>query len=234
MSPREARIGLMYVRLLRSGNTRRILASSDSAVINAKSLGAIRKLISLLPTGPGTAVNLVNESWELAGRSYVMLTYEVRNSHAWAELAITLSKHRSGMKLEGFRVQQFPAPPEQIYGLRLRGKPPLQYAALALALVIALITWFAAFTCALTPYLRFKWLWMIGIFIGLARFQLNWLNGASALVPIAFFAPPATLLKPAFFSSWILQMSLPLAAIVFLTRRKALTLAGVRAAAQPQ
>ena len=232
VSPDDTRAGLAYVQLLQSGNIAKILASADSSVISYRKSGVIRRLISVLPSGPGTSVVPVYANWEWGAKSLLVLTYDIRNQHAWAGLAVTLGRSRTGTKLEGFSVQRFLVPPEQIYGFTLSRKTPLEYAALAVAIIIALLTWTAAFICALTPRLRFKWLWLIGIFIGLIRFQLDWTSGGYQLMPIAFLVPPATALKTGFFSPWVLQMSIPLFAILFLTRRK--TLISLRTTASPE
>jgi hypothetical protein len=65
-----------------------------------------------------------------------------------------------------------------------------------------------------------KTLWAIAILLGVARFQLNWTDGAFAMEPLNVQILSAGYVRASQLSPWILSVSVPLGAIVFLVRRK--------------
>jgi hypothetical protein len=67
-----------------------------------------------------------------------------------------------------------------------------------------------------------KWLWIIFILFGIGRITVNWTTNRWGFSPLSFlvfgsgaFAQP--------FGAWMISISFPLGAIVFLLRRKTLT-----------
>jgi hypothetical protein len=71
--------------------------------------------------------------------------------------------------------------------------------------------------CLRTPMRRRrKVLWAIGIVLGVCKLQLNWTDGAMAFDPVYIGILSAGFMRPGLIGPWVLSVSLPLAAIVFL------------------
>ena len=102
----------------------------------------------------------------------------------------------------------------------LENKSPLQFGFLALAVLSPLIVVIALISLARSMRVRRKGLWMVGMVIGVGAMTMNWTTGAVALHPL--FVDPFGLWvlhadTPA--APWILTVSLPLVALIYLILR---------------
>jgi LytS/YehU family sensor histidine kinase len=121
-------------------------------------------------------------------------------------------------------VRAIPESLEEHHRFRLAGKSAVHYVVLALAIVFPLLTLYALVACVRTKMSWQKWPWMLFILFGIGSFSINWTTGEtqfSALTLRLFGASAAAVL----YGPWILSVSFPLGALVFLFRRKALTAA---------
>jgi hypothetical protein len=74
-----------------------------------------------------------------------------------------------------------------------------------------------------TPMARRKWLWVIFAMLGFTSLNLNWTTGQLSYEFLTVIAPPARAgTGSGFYTPWNVQIGLPLGAIVFWLRRRAL------------
>jgi hypothetical protein len=66
-----------------------------------------------------------------------------------------------------------------------------------------------------------KWLWVLFILLGLGKLAVNWSTGEWQVMPLAVQVFSASIFSSPY-SPWILAVSFPLGAIVFLFRRREL------------
>ncbi len=73
-----------------------------------------------------------------------------------------------------------------------------------------------------------KWLWIVFIPFGFGRLSFNWTTGRVLFNPLSvhFQLLGAAAVKHGLYAPWIISISVPLGAIVFLIRRKRLAAAG--------
>jgi hypothetical protein len=133
-------------------------------------------------------------------------------------------RKQDAVSLVGLSVRAIPESLEEHHRFRLAGKSAVQYVVLGLAVLFPLLTLYALVACITTKMSGRKWPWVLFIALGFGNFAVNWTTGEwqlAALVVRLFSASAGA----ALYGPWIVSVSLPLGALVFLLRRKALTAA---------
>jgi hypothetical protein len=64
-----------------------------------------------------------------------------------------------------------------------------------------------------------KWLWLIFIVVGIGKLFVNWTTGQVFFTPLAIQLPPAGA-NAQLYGPWLVYVSIPLGAIIFLIMRK--------------
>jgi hypothetical protein len=112
-------------------------------------------------------------------------------------------------------------PLEETNALTLEGKGFSQYAVLLLAILAVVFSAYAFVQCIRTKPLRRKWAWLILISIGVCNLTVNWTTGQCSFTPLAFHVIPGSAFCTAY-GPWIVGVSFPIGAVVFLLRRRSL------------
>jgi hypothetical protein len=101
----------------------------------------------------------------------------------------------------------------------LTGKSSMQYFLLGLAVAIPLLLVLALASLARDKTARWKWAWTLFILIGLMRVSVNWATGAILFEPFVLVPLGASVERgPLDISPWIVSISLPLGALIYLGR----------------
>ncbi len=156
------------------------------------------------------------------------VVFEYDFSGKWVLANVALLRKPGSVSLVGLSVRAIPESLEELHRFRLAGKSAVHYAVLALAILVPLLTLYALVACAREKTSGRKWPWVLFIMFGIGSFTINWTTGEtelSALTIRLFGASVAATL----YGPWILSVSFPLGALVFLFRRKALTAAAPNA-----
>jgi hypothetical protein len=150
-----------------------------------------------------------------------VLSFEYQFPSKWLLINVATQKKGGVSTIIGFNVYPLSDSLENINRFTLTGKTPLQYATLAFAILIPLFILSVLVLCIRTKMTKRKWLWIIFILFGIGRLTVNWTTGQWQVAPLYFlllgsgaFAPP--------YGAWLISISLPLGAILFLFRRKKL------------
>lgn len=93
---------------------------------------------------------------------------------------------------------------------------------LFLAILVPLFTLYALILCIRTKIEKKKWLWVIFVLAGIASFSVDWTTGQWRIVPLSFQLLGAGASAPPY-GPWVISVSLPLGAIIFLLKRKRLS-----------
>jgi len=119
----------------------------------------------------------------------------------------------------GFDVQAVGRAALAVGRFSLAGKSTIQYFLLGLAVLIPLLLICALGVLARDAKARFKWLWTPIILIGFMRLSVNWATGAVLFQPISVVLFGASVIRgPLDVSPWVVSISLPLGALVYLGR----------------
>ncbi|MCP5488173.1 MAG: hypothetical protein H7A43_05945 [Verrucomicrobia bacterium] len=149
------------------------------------------------------------------------LTYQYQFTNAWVLAAITIDTVDGNKKVFGLNVNPIPKSLGELNAFTLSGKGIQHYVLLALAVAVPIFIIWTFVLCVRTK-IRKKWLWIIFILVGIAKLNLNWTTGQMGFQPIALQIPGAGMAKMGLYAPWILTVSFPLGAILFLIKRRKL------------
>jgi hypothetical protein len=226
-SPKEEALAKGYIDQLRKKQLEGIEAAADPSIASDKLHGTLLEMAALIPLGEPTSVTLVG-----AHRNYsngvwlVNLTYEYGKSGKWMLINVALKNPDERATIAGFNVIPQPVSIEESTRFTLVGKSPLQYLVLVFAIFLPLFTLYALAVCVRTKMAGRKWPWILFILVGFTTFSINWSTGVWSFMPIAIQLLSASAYAQ-LYSPWVLAVSLPVGAIVFLLRKRALSVAAV-------
>jgi len=154
------------------------------------------------------------------GPAYATLVYDQELADRWLLTKVSITAGEEEGKLVGLRYGTFARPYAERIALHPAGKGFGFYVFLGLVLTMPLFILGVLWVWARTPVPRRAWLWGPFIALGLVRLKLNWSTGALAIQPLAFNILGSGLFRPSATGPWILQVALPVGAVLFLWRRR--------------
>ena len=223
-SPEDEAIATNYIALLQQNKLERIENDLDASIKTADIHDTLAKMSAMIPPQDPVSVKVVG-AWQNTNIKpdfhTINLTFEYQFPSKWLLINVATKKKDGVSTIIGFNVYPLSDSLENLNKFTLAGKNFLQYATLALAFLIPLLTLYALVLCILTKVEKRKWLWIIFILIGVGKLTVNWATGQWNFAPLSFqlfgagsFAPP--------YGAWLISISLPLGAIMFLFQRKKL------------
>jgi hypothetical protein len=182
----------------------------------------LRELTGYFPAGePQSMTPLGASTNTFNGVKRVRLSYQYQFASAWVQASVAMVEDHGKILIEGVHVNRTAQSLQQTNAFSTKGKNPGFLLTLGLACVLPLFSLFALVVCLRTPMRGYKWLWAIFTLVGVATFHLNWTTGAFDMQLIS-----AQLLSASMTQSmggpWIIGLSFPLGAAVFLLRRREL------------
>lgn len=146
------------------------------------------------------------------------ITHEYDHGQKVVQSAILMVREGEGPWLvEGVHINQFSSAQAALTAFTLRGKTPLQYGVLLLAVLAPL---FCLLTAVVAGWRR-RWAWLIVSLFGVGQLTLNWATGAAEfqIARIALFG--AGYVKgPGALDPWIIIVSIPIPALLFWVFRR--------------
>jgi hypothetical protein len=222
-SPTEQAIAQKYIDELRSLDFGDIEKAIDPTIAEEVAGGTLAKMAALIPNGTPTSVQLVGAnrfSSESAGTT-LNLTYEYQFGTQYLLTNVATKTKNGVLTIVGFRVLPESASLEAQNKFNLSGKSVLQYGVLGAAIMMAIFTLVALAVCIRTKMKRRKWLWILFILFGFGKLSVNWATGQWGVMVLAaqLFSASGT---AAYFGPWIVSVSLPVGAVLFLMNRRRL------------
>lgn len=218
---KEARTNFDY---LRHQQFDRIEPSLDPSIDRITLPNALAKMAAVVPAGEPISVKTVGAhvAWDSrkGTNTSVVLEYEFP-SNKWILVEMLVYSKAEESAITYFHVEQEPASLEDLNRFTLIGKEPVQYVILGAAIGVAGLMIYALVLCIRTPMAKHKWLWIILIFLGVAKIGVNWTTGETFYRIIYLFIPAATAGKD-LYGPWSISISLPVGALLFLTYREKL------------
>lgn len=228
--PENDRIAQSYIAQLRANKFDLIERNLDPSIQNDNIAQKLAKMAALFPAGEPVSIKLVGAHYFKTPSVYkINLVYEYEFPGAWAVTNVGLQQKDGVSTIYDFHVQQLSESLEHLNRFTLRDRHPLQYAVLALAVLIPLFILYSLVACIRTRMGKGKWLWILFILFGLGRVSVDWTTGGWSyqLVSLQLFGAGAV---ASLYSAWVISISSPAGAIAFLLSRKQLT-KGLTAAA---
>jgi len=156
------------------------------------------------------------------------LTYEYDFDGRWLVASVVILKTGDGTRIAGLHGQMRSQSLEQANAFTLAHKDGLHLLMLFLALAAPVFCLVVLVVCIRTPFRRRKVWWALFTLVGVCTVHFNWTTGQADFSPLSFqLLAASTVAAP--YGPWIIGISVPFGAIMFLIRRKAL-IAKARAA----
>jgi hypothetical protein len=150
------------------------------------------------------------------------LTFEYGFGDEWFLVNVAWLSKDGAFAIVGFNVYDTDGSLEELSKFELAGKSPTHYLVLALAVALPIFCIYTLVVCARTRLMGRKWPWIIFILFGVGKFSLNWTSGAWGFAPLSFLLLGAGVTAEPYMP-WVVSVSLPLGALLFLSRRRRLS-----------
>jgi hypothetical protein len=227
-SPAEQAVARKYIDELRSLDFGDIEKVIDPTIADQVAGGTLAKMAALIPEGTPTSVQLVG-AYRFSSPSVgttLNLTYEYQFGTRYLLMNVATKTRDGVMTIVGFRVQPESTSLKAQNSFHFSGKGALQYGVLAAAITTAIFTLVVLIVCIRTKIEKRKWLWILFILFGFGKLSVNWATGQWGVMVLAvqLFSASAS---AAFSGPWIVAVSFPVGAVLFLIKRR--TLAGISA-----
>ncbi|MFD2366765.1 hypothetical protein [Pseudoduganella sp. GCM10020061] len=208
-----------HIAKLRSRDFAALEAELDDS-LKGKALGrkTLAQMADAIPPGEPDSVHLVQYQRRMQnGVTSDGSLFEYIIGGKSIVVTVSVDERDGVRKIVGLYVHPQQVPLEEQGGLTIEGAGALQWTVLAATVAAFLVSLVALVKCVRTKGLRRKWLWIIAILVGVGKISLNWHTGQLDVSPVAF-----QILSASYFfhlaGPTILAFSLPLGALVFLSR----------------
>jgi hypothetical protein len=176
---------------------------------------------ALIPDRPAQVVKLVDfQTGESGGARATSVTREyVYPDRVLVVVTTIAAAPGQPAQIAQFDVHAFSRAALAVGRFSLAGKSSMQYFLLGLAVAIPLLLVVALAALAREKTARWKWAWTLFILFGLMRVSVNWATGAILFEPFTVIPLGAAVARgPLDISPWIVSVSLPLGALIYLGR----------------
>lgn len=196
---------------------------SDPRIQGPEARTAMETMAGMFPAPHPDSRHLVGyQSVSMNGVATYNVAYEYGYPGQWLLAAVALRRESDRLVLLGVKLTPLREPLEVTNRFTLQGKGPLHIVVLAMAVIVPLFIVAVFVLCLRTPIAGRKWLWLLFIAVGVSRFWLNWTDGTWGIQPVAVSLLGAGAVTTSPYAPWTVTFGLPLGAIVFLVRRRAL------------
>jgi hypothetical protein len=224
--PEQREIARTYIEKLRNRDFADIEKAADPSITKDLQRDTLERMAALIPAGAPTSVKLVgaNQFSSTEAGTTLNLTYEFQFGDKFMLINVARKTKDSVETIVGFNVEPLAASLEAMNRFTLSNRTALQFGVFAAAIGATILVLYALVVCIRTKMRRRKWLWIVFILFGFGKIMVNWTTGqwGFTVLAVQLFAAAA---GAVYFGPWIISVSLPVGAVIFLSRRKALTAA---------
>ena len=206
---------------LRRGNLDFVRKHFDPAQFRGQDEQELSKLHEYLNHGEPKAVTLVG--WNVVkgpSGTRTALTYELAFGDSWYVVTVLVHSTDAARRVAGLHVARLVKPLAELNAFTFEGKGAVHYVMLAWAVALPLFSLAAVAVCLRTPVRR-KWLWVLFLLVGFGSVSLNWTTGELQFQLFSARVLSVGCVRAGQYAPWILSVSFPLGAVVFLIRRGA-------------
>jgi hypothetical protein len=222
-SPIEQATARAYIDQLRSRDFAGIEKAADTTIAGPALDATLEKMADLIPSEAPVAVKLVGAQRSvMSGVTTLNLTFEYQFPGRWVVANVATKSKEGTTTIVGFHVHPESSSLESANRFTLSGKSALQYVVLGAAIVATIFTLVVLVVCIKTKMKRRKWLWILFILFGIGKLSVNWTTGQWAFMALAAQLFSASAAAMPAYSPWMVSVSLPLGAILFLVNRRRL------------
>jgi hypothetical protein len=208
------------VDLLRQHRLEQIEQELDPSISDSNAKDTLTTMAGLFPADEPKSIKVVDVKFlHSPNSSSHSLTLEYEYPQTWLLVNISIKRMNGLSTIAAFSVTPIADSLESINKFSLVGKSALQYMILGLALAGPVFCVFVLIVCLRTKNQHLKWLWAIFILFGVGRLAINWTTRELTFTPMAVHIPCASATAVPAYGPWVVAISLPLGAILFLIKR---------------
>lgn len=150
------------------------------------------------------------------------LSFEYEYAASWMTANVVLQRQGNAVYILGANVNPMQQSLKETNRFTFEGKGAVHYVMFVLAVFVPLFTLYAVVRCIMSPIPRRKWLWVAFAALGLVRFSLDWTTGQLNVQTLSIYLFGSGFGRVGDYGPWILSVSIPVGAVVFLLRRRSL------------
>ena len=183
----------------------------------------LEQMAAIFPAEEPKSINTVasNRSTVNAVTTY-NLKFEYEYSGVWLLADVVLQRSGDQLTILGLHVNPMKQSLKAVNRFTFEGKSPVQYIIFVLAVVVPLFIVCVLVLCIRTPIAKRKWLWLVFVAIGFVQLSVNWTDGSYGIQPLSFALLGAGFFRAGPYAPFILNVAIPIGAIVFLVKRRSL------------
>jgi hypothetical protein len=211
--------GRKYLDLLIQGQVDEIEKDLDPTVADVDTKEKLVQIAEWLPAEAPKSVKVVDSrTISRVGYSETQLGYECEFEDSWYLVTMSLTRKQNAWAILGLHVNRLPDSLENMHKFTVAGKGLSQYLTLLLALGSLTLSFYAFWECVRTRVGPSRWLWTPFILTGVGGLFVNWTTGQMGF-QIWFVHIPTAIAEVQPFGPWMIGVSLPLGAMIFLNER---------------
>jgi hypothetical protein len=219
-TPADQQAAKDYINRLRTRDFAYIESALDQSMVRPDTADILKKMADKISDQEPTSIKLVGvQNMSTPDSKRVNTTFEYQFGNKWLLINVATLNKRGSKTVVGFNVVSEPGSLESQNRFTLQAKAPFQYSILALAIVMPLFTLYALVICFRTKLPGRKWPWVLFILFGFGKLAVNWSTGQWSLLFLSVQLFSASFMAQ-LYSPWIVSVSLPVGAIIFLLFRQ--------------
>ena len=208
-----------YVDDLRQSRLDQIEQDLDPGLKDPNTHGTFSSMAAMFPAQEPVSTKVVGFRSFLGSVRRTAITLEYEFPQKWLLAEVVTQKSGGVTTIVGFHVTPIADSLENLNRFTLVGKGAAQYAILSLAVLAPLFSLYVFVLCIKTRMGKEKWLWLVFIVLGIGKLVVNWTTGEFFFTPLAIQVPGAGA-SAQLYGPWLVYVSIPLGAIIFLIMRK--------------
>lgn len=183
----------------------------------------LEEIASQVPPGNPKSVATIGSN-TVKGETDVTynLTYEYEYETSWLVVNVVLERKAGSLLVSGIHLYPTSQSQKTRHQFSLSGKSFLHYLVLFSCVAVPIFILVTLVLAFRTPIARRKWLWRLFVALGPVQLTLNWTTGEFSIQPISLMLLGAGFYQASPYGPYFLSVALPIGALVFLARRKAL------------
>ncbi len=155
-------------------------------------------------------------------RIFHYLTYQLQFPDLWGVVYVMVFESSGRTTIAGFRYWLIPDSLDRLNAFTLSGKGLVHYLMLFLVAAEPVFIIYCFYLLVRARHIKRlrKWLWGPFILFGVGALYFNWTTGATAVSVLTIKLLGAAFVRSGDYAPWILSVSFPLGAIIFLLDRR--------------
>ena len=217
----ESEFAKEHFDLYRTGDVDEIISQLNPALVDDEIRGKIEAIVDYVPGTEPTGLEVVGASTHSsADTRMVSLSIEYKYPDEWLVYSITIDTSGEPFRVNSVNALRSEQSLAETNAFRIaqNGLPGILIVIFGVAVPIFCIAVFVI--CLRTPIPKGKWRWAIFTLLGAMTYQINWSTGETAFIPMHVQLLGAGFSRAGFYGPWIISVSIPFGALVFLSKRK--------------